>query len=316
MNGVDGLPARALNLSIKHLRAVRAVATCGSFTAAASALAMTQPGVSRLVSQVERDLGVALFLRSTRRVALTPAGSGLIEPIGRILDELDAQVASARRLGGPLRGRLVISSLLSLTHHMVPDALLTYRQEHPGVEVHLREGLGAEVNEDVRSGVADFGLGNATAVPDGIVAEAVVEEACVALLPAGHALAKGRAVPLMAFAGEPLVSLPLASGLRRLIDGVAAAHGATLNHMTVVEQFGSMFDFVAAGLGLAIVPPSALPRRLRPGLVLRPVTDPPVVRSIGILHLRSRGLTPAAAAFLRVLRPRFGRLRRATAARG
>lgn len=309
MNSSTGLPARGLNLSIKHLRALRAVATYGSFTAAASALTMTQPGVSRLVSQVERDLGIALFLRSTRRVALTSAGSGFVEPIGRFLDDLDAQVALARGVGGPLRGRLVISSLLSLTHHMVPDALLTYRQENPGVEVHLREGLGADVYEDVRSGLADFGLGNATALPSEIVAEAVVEEACLALLPAKHALVRMRSVPLIAFAGEPLVSLPLASGLRRLIDAAAGAHGVTLNHMTVVEQFGSMFDFVAAGLGLAIVPPSALPRRLRAGLAVRPITDPAVVRSIGILHLRNRGLTPAADAFLHVLRPRLARRR-------
>ena len=307
MNGLSNLPARGLNLSIKHLRALRAVATYGSFTAAAAALAMTQPGVSRLVSQVERDLGIALFLRSTRHVALTAAGSGFIAPVGRFLDDLDAQVAAARGMGGPLRGRLVISSLLSLTHHMVPDALVTYRQENPGVEVHLREGLGAEVFEDVRSGVADFGLGNASALPDDMVAEAVVEEACMALLPAQHALAQSRSVPLNAFAGEPLVSLPLASGLRRLIDGVAGAHGVALNHMTVVEQFGSVFDFVAAGLGLAIVPPSALPRRLRPGLAVRPIIDPAVVRSIGILHLRNRGLTPAAEAFLSGFRPRFAR---------
>lgn len=309
MNNWAGLPARALNLSIKHLRALRMVATYGSFTAAASALAMTQPGVSRLVRQVERDLGIALFLRSTRHVALTAAGSSFIEPVGRFLDDLDTQVALARSRGGPLRGRLVISSLLSLTHHMVPDALLTYREENPEVEIHLREGLGADVYEDVRNGVADFGLGNAMALSDEIVVESMIEEACMALLPAGHVLARARNVPFTAFEGKPLVSLPLASGLRRLIDGVAGTHGVTLNHMIVVEQFSSMFDFVAAGFGLAIVPPSALPKRLRPGLVIRPITDSAVVRSIGILRLRNRALTPAADAFLRVLRPYFVRRR-------
>lgn len=299
--------SRSLNLSLKHLRAVRDVAAFGSFTAAAANLGMTQPGVSRLVSQVERDLGVSVFLRSTRNVVLTSTGRDFVHAIGRFLEDLDAQVENARSLGGHLRGRLVISCLLSLTHHMVPDALLAYRRDNPGVEVHMREGLGAEVYEDVRSGIADFGLGNAVGLADDIVAEDVVLESCVAVLPADHPLAAKRELTLQDFEREPLVSLPLASGLRRLIDGTAAMHGITLNHMTVVEQFGSLFDFVAAGLGLGIVPPSALPTRLRGNLRVKLIASPSIVRRIGILRLRTRGLTPAAQAFLEVFRPRFVR---------
>jgi LysR family carnitine catabolism transcriptional activator len=296
---------RPLNLSLRHLRAVRDVAAHGSFTAAALNLAMTQPGVSRLVAQVERDLGVPLFLRSTRSVVLTGPGRELAEAVGRFLDDLDAQVAHARGIGGQVRGRLVISCLLSLTHHLVPDALAAYRREHPGVEIHMREGLGSEVYEDVRSGIADFGLGNATGLGPEIVAEDVVREACLVVLPAGHRLAARPAVTLAELAEEPLVSLPLGSGLRRLIDGTAAAQGITLSHMTVVEQFGSLFDFVAAGLGLAIAPPTALPPRLPRTLQARPIVSPAIVREIGILRLRARPLPPAAQGFLGMFRPRF-----------
>ena len=308
MNAQRAPTTRSLNLSLKHLRAVRAVVDCGNFTAAAAALGMTQPGVSRLVSQVERDLGLLLFVRTTRTVALTAPGREFVEGIARFLDDLDAQVASARSVGGQFRGRLVISCLLSLTHHMVPDTLAAYRRAQPNVEVHLREGLGAEVHEDVRSGIADFGIGNAVGLPDDMVAETVVRESCVALLPIAHRLTAKPELRLQDFAREQLVSLPPASGLRRLIDGLAAANAVSLNHMIVVEQFGSMFDVVAAGLGIAIVPPSALPRRLRGSLVTRPIASPPIVRSIGILRLRSRGLTPAAQAFLDSFTPRFARV--------
>ena len=305
MKPARGSVSRSLNLSLKHLRAVREVAEFGSFTAAAAHLGMTQPGVSRLVGQVERDLGLSIFLRSTRSVAMTAPGRELVQAIGPLLDALDAQVAAARSLGGNLRGRLVISCLLSLTHHLVPAALLAYRREHPGVEVHLREGLGAEVLEDVRSGLADFGIGNAVGLADDILAEDVVHEACVAVLPADHPLAGRRELSLSDFAGEPLVSLPLASGLRRLIDATALQHGIALNHMTVVEQFGSLFDFVAAGLGVSIVPPTALPARLRQSLRVKRIATPAIVRRIGILRLRHRALTPAAQGFLDTFRPRF-----------
>jgi LysR family carnitine catabolism transcriptional activator len=298
---------RSINLSIKHLRAAREVAKAGSFTAAAIGLAMTQPGVSRLISQLERDIGVSLFLRSTRKVALTPAGSEFIESIDRFLSDLDLQVANARGIGGNLRGRLVISCLLSLTHHMVPNTLLSYRKQNPGVEVHLREGLGSEVLDDVRSGIADFGIGNASGLPDDIVAENVIQESCVAVVSKHHALARIRSVTLRDLTREPLVSLPLASGLRRLIDGVAATQGITLNHMTIVEQFGSMFDFISAGLGLGIVPPSALPGKLPARLKVRPITSPAIVRQIGILRSRDRPLTPPAQIFLALFRPCFAR---------
>jgi LysR family carnitine catabolism transcriptional activator len=132
MNSRRPLTTRSINLSIKHLRAAREVAKAGSFTTAAIGLAMTQPGVSRLVSQLERDIGVSLFVRSTRKVALTAAGSEFIESIDRVLSDFDLQVANARGIGGNLRGRLVISCLLSLTHHMVPAALVSFRKRRRG----------------------------------------------------------------------------------------------------------------------------------------------------------------------------------------
>jgi LysR family transcriptional regulator, carnitine catabolism transcriptional activator len=93
--------------------------------------------------------------------------------------------------------------------------------------------------------------------------------------------------------------------LRRQIDGIAAANGLTLKHMTVVEQFGTLFDFVAADVGVAIVPASALPRHRQYGVVVKKLVSPPIVRSIGILRLKNRALTPAATGFLDIFRPLF-----------
>src|SRR4051812_27195930 len=137
--------ARGFDVSLKHLRAVNAVASYGSFTAAAADLGMTQSAVSRLVLQVEKQLGVSLFLRSTRNVILTAPGREFTASTRRFLDDLGTQVDNARALGDQVRGRLIISCLLSITHHVVPEAVLKYRKAHPGVEIHLREGMGSEV---------------------------------------------------------------------------------------------------------------------------------------------------------------------------
>jgi LysR family carnitine catabolism transcriptional activator len=296
---------RRFEVSLKHLRAANSVAVYGSFTAAAADLGMTQSAVSRLVLQLERQLGVALFLRSTRNVILTAPGREFTASTQRLLADLGAQVDNARALGEQIKGRLIISCLLSLTHHVVPEAVLKYRKAHPGVEIHLREGLGSEVYEDVRSGVADFGIGNVTALGQEIVSDDAVQESCFAILPSRHPLRSKNTLSLRELRNEPFVSLPTGSGLRQQIDSVATANGIVLKHGTIVEQFGTLYDFVAANVGISIVPASALPPRAPRGVVVKRLVSPPLVRKIGILRLKNRPLTPAATGFLDIFRPLF-----------
>jgi len=297
--------ARGFDVGIKHIRAINSVATYGSFTAAAADLGITQSAVSRMVLQVEKQLGVSLFLRSTRNVVLTAPGREFTASTRRFIEDLNIQVENARALGGQIRGRLIISCQLSITHHVVPDAVLKYRKAHPRVEVHIREGLGSEVHEDVRSGLADFGVGNVTGLNQEIVADEVVQESLFAVLPSRHRLRSKSVLSLREIKDDEFVSLPTGAGLRRQIDGVAAASGITLKHTTVVEQFGTLFDFVAANVGIAIVPASALPPHSPKGVVVKKLASPTLVRKIGILHLKGRALTPAAIGFLDIFRPLF-----------
>jgi LysR family carnitine catabolism transcriptional activator len=305
MASVTHTSRRGFDVGIKHIRAVNSVALYGSFTAAAADLGMTQSAVSRLVLQLEKQLGVPLFLRSTRNVALTAPGREFTASTRRLIEDLNIQVENARALGGQIRGRLIISCLLSITHHVVPDAVLKYRKAHPGVEVHLREGLGSEVHEDVRSGLADFGIGNTTGLNQEVVADEIVQESCFAVLPSRHRLRGRNVVKWKDLKEEEFVSLPTAAGLRRQIDSIAAANGLALKHMTVVEQFGTLFDFVAADVGVAIVPASALPKRRQYNVVVKRIVSPAIVRSVGILRLKNRPLTPAATGFLDIFRPLF-----------
>lgn len=297
---------RALvDLSTKHLQAVASVARYSSFIAAAADMGISQPAVSRLVHQAEYRLGVLLFARTTRHVALTAAGREFVPAAERMLSDFTLQVEQARGLSDQLRGRLVISSLMSITHHVIPAALREYRKKHPHIQVQVREGLGSEVQEDIQTGVADFAVANARGLLDNMIVDTRVRESCYAVLPPGHRLAKLKSVTLKQLAGEAMVSMPLESGLRRLVDGVAVANGISLNHLTVVDQFGSMFDFVAAGLGLSVAPASALPPSRHSPVVTRPLRSPSMVREIGIVRLANRPLSPAANGFLEIFRPLF-----------
>src|SRR5262245_51168863 len=263
------------DLSTRHLRAIVALARSGKFVAAAAELGISQPSLSRMIQQAESELGAALFVRATRRVAQTAAGRAFVPVAERLLGELMQQSQAIRELDGRLRGQLVVASLLSIAHHVLPAALVAFRKRHPGVFIQVREGIASGVLDDVRGGFADFGIG---AVPEGhreIVVQSIVEEHCCLVLPRRHKLNQKRSVRLADLADEPMVSMPPDSGLRRVLDTLAQAQGISLNYGVITSQFTSLFDFVAKGLGVAIVPLSALPpsaerrlttRNLRPAV--------------------------------------------------
>jgi LysR family transcriptional regulator, carnitine catabolism transcriptional activator len=304
--GPPAMPDRkdAPNLSMKHMRAVVALARFGSFVAAASYLRMSQPGLSRIIQQTEAMLGVKLFARGTRRVSQTEAGRGFIPAAERLLGELLQEAQKARTLDGELRGQLIISSLMSISHHLLPAALVVFRKKHPKMHVQIREGLTSAVHEDVRSGIADFGIGHAIGLTEGVLAESVVHEACFVVMPKRHRLNSGQSISVKDIGDEPMVSMPTDSGLRRTIDVVASERGVVFNHSIIINQFGSLFDFVAHGLGISIVPASALPPMTDPSIAVRPLR-PAVIRRIGILRLAERSLLPASQAFLDIFKPRF-----------
>ncbi|HUN52753.1 MAG TPA: LysR substrate-binding domain-containing protein [Candidatus Sulfotelmatobacter sp.] len=290
-------------LSARHLKAVVALARCNSFIAAAASLGLSQPGLSRIIQQAEARLGTALFARGTRSVAQTPAGREFVPVAERLLLELAQQAQKLRTLDGELRGQIVIASLMSISHRVLPAALVAFRQQYPKVYIQVREGLSSRVQEDVRSGIADFGIGTLIGLHHDVAVASTVTEACSVVLARGHPLARRASLRFADLGAAPMISMPTDSGLRQTIDIAAADAGASLNHSIVTNQFPSLFEFVAAGLGLAIVPACVLPAD-RPGIAVVPLR-PAITRKLGILRQEQRPLTPPSQTFLGIFRPRF-----------
>lgn len=290
------------DLSVKHLRAIVTLARFGSFIAAATYLRLSQPGFSRIIQQAEKLLGVQLFIRGTRSVSQTAAGLEFIPVAERVLGELLQQTQAVRSLAGEQHGQLIIASLMSISYRVLPATLVEFRTRHPRIHVQIREASGTAVHEDVRRGVADVGIGNVTGLHDTVAVDSIVPESCSVALPKDHPLAARPSVRLKDLVGLPLVSMTSDTGLRRTIDILANSQGVLLDHSLITNQFSTLFRFVASGLGVAIVPRSALMGEV--GIVTAPLR-PPLIRQIGILRLRERPLSPASQAFLELFRPRF-----------
>jgi DNA-binding transcriptional LysR family regulator len=297
------MPRAALpDFSARQLEAVLALAEYGSFVAAAARLRLSQPALTRSIQRLESALGVRLFERSTRRVQITAAGREFAAVAERMLNDLGITVQSVREVAEERRGLIVISSVMSVAGGLLPGIVAAYRADRPGVEVHVREGVHAAVLDDVRSGVADFGIGYVDELPDFAAGTALSRETFCVVMPARHKLASRRGLSLSELRDEPMVGLPTEARTRRTIDAAAATSGVPLKQVVVVSQFATLMALVGAGVGIAIVPKGATLGPLARGLRSVPLVEPRLSRRLGLIALREREPTPAASGFVALLR--------------
>jgi DNA-binding transcriptional LysR family regulator len=281
---------------------VLALAEYGSFIAAASLLKTSQPAVTRTIKHVEDVLGIKLFDRSTRSVQITAAGKEFVAVAARIQNDLKITLRSMRELSDQRRGQIIISSIMSVANGKLPGLVSAYRLDHPGIELHVRDGVHGTVIEDVRSGAADFGITYLDDLPDPFLSARVGSEAFTVVLPKNHELAGKKSLSLSDLKGAPLVSLPSDSRTRRVIDGAASSVGLTLNHVVTVSQFATMLGFVRAGIGLAIAPKSGVASFLGKELSAVPIRGRPLARDLGIITLKEREPSPAATGLMSLIK--------------
>ncbi len=303
-------PLGTPDLTSRQLQTVLALAEYGSFIAAASLLKTSQPAVTRTIKHVEDVLGIKLFDRSTRSVQITDAGKEFVAVAARVLNDLKITLRSMRELSDQRRGQIIISSIMSVANGKLPGLVSAYRLDHPGIELHVRDGVHGTVIEDVRSGAADFGITYLDDLPDPFLSVRVGSEDFTVVLPRNHELAKKKTLSLSDLKDVPLVSLPSDSRTRRVIDGAASSVGLTLNHVVTVSQFATMLGFVRAGIGLAIAPKSGVASFLGKELSAIPIRGRPRARDLGIITLKEREPSPAATGLMSLIKGSWDKLGR------
>jgi DNA-binding transcriptional LysR family regulator len=290
------------NLSSRQLRAVLAVAEYRSFVAAANALKISQPALTRAIQQIETELEVPLFSRSTRQVTITDAGQEFVSFAERWLNDLKISVENMRELAEQPRGQIVVASVVSLANAVLPTLIADYSRRFPRIEIHLREGLHSVVRDEVRGGLADFGIGYLDDAPKSFITEELGLETFQVVLRRDGALARRRQIELQALADTSMVSFPAESRTRRILDDAAAAAGLSFRYLMTTNRLPTLHGLVRNGVGLAVVPASERPSPDDPDLISRPLIGRRLACPIGIMRLQERELSPPAAEFLAVVR--------------
>ena len=282
-----------MNVSLRQLRVFQAVALHSNFTRAGDQVGLTQPAVSRCVTELEQQLGLKLLDRTTREVALTEAGRSLALRLERVLEELDSVLLDVRGLATQRQGRVRVASSPTLSANLMPECIARCRQEHPGLDLLLLDRIQHDALASVLSGEVDFGVVIDPAQRDDLHAEPILSEPFCLVCPPAHRLARRRSVRWNALAGEPLVLLDHASGSRRLIDEALRDQGVQAPVVQEVGHVTTIFRMLDAGLGISVVPTLALPPAGLQGLAVRPLT-PRVERSIVLVRRANRALAPVA----------------------
>ena len=244
-------------MELRHLRYFRAVAEELHFGRAAERLHMAQPPLSQQIRQLERELGVTLLVRSTRKVELTPAGEAYLKRVVAILDAVDEAGAQAQRIAEGVEGHLAIGCVGSATYSLLPRLVRALREELPGVDVSVRgEMLAPAQITALLTGEIDLALLRPPIEQSGVLVETVRRDRLLAALPEGHPLAMRDNLSVNDLRDEEFVAHAGhgRSVMNSILTAMCADAGFVPRVRHEVEETSTLVTLVSAGLGVAIVP--------------------------------------------------------------
>jgi DNA-binding transcriptional LysR family regulator len=256
-----------MNISSRQLDAFIALAQLGSFTLAAQRCLLSQPAFSALIKGLEEGVGVRLFDRSTRHVALTQEGAQFLDAAQRIRTDLGDAVQGLREAAALQRGRVSIALLPSLAAAWLPPVLALFHARHPGIQLKVSD----------------------------LLSESFCADRLHLVCRADHALAALPSPRMADLKDQPFIQLARHSSVRQYLESQSRAQ--PLDTLLEVEHLATVMGMVRAGLGISVVPALALFHFVQPGLVTRPLADADRQRDLYLVRRRQRSLSPAAQAF-------------------
>jgi DNA-binding transcriptional LysR family regulator len=252
--------------TLRALECLVALVEAGSVTGAAAALHMSQPALSHQIAALEKELGTPVVHRLGRGVRVTAAGLAAAQEARIALRAAQQAVRAGRRAGSGEGGRLRIACAETMTAWLLVPVLRQWRSRRPGVVLELSEHTSAdEMAGLIGAGAADIAVGPRPTVTDEHVV-VLGEEDIVVVAPTGHRFADRPAVSFADLAPEPFVHYTHDNGLRIWVDQLAADHGVVLDPVLRTRSPRTAAQLAAAGMGITIVPVSALATR-PPGVV-------------------------------------------------
>ncbi|WP_454618335.1 LysR family transcriptional regulator [Bradyrhizobium cenepequi] len=287
-----------MNVSLRQLRAFVAAADHGSFSHGATELTVTQSGFSLIIRELELQLGVRLFDRTTRRVALTEAGHEFLPKARRILDDLDSACQEVRELRDKRRGKVSVAVLPSVAASIMPGMLATFRERYPAIELRITEAHANQLFEQVHQGEVDIGVGVIFERHDSLGFTLLKKDPLIGVFDTHDPLSKRKDISWSNLADKRYIAINRSrSSIHHLASQAFRETGHSTEPSFEVGSMTSAVAFVQCGLGFTVVPEMALSMLRVEGLETRRIRGPIIYRDIAALWRKKRSLSPAAATF-------------------
>lgn len=284
-------------MEFRQLQLFVAVAEELHFGRAAARVGMAQPPFSQQIRKLEAELGVELLTRTSRRVALTSAGSRFLDDARELLARRVDVISTVRRAAQGETGTLRVGFGASSAFGLLPRIVFRFRSRFPQVKLELDDREKLDLGVALSAGELDLAIVRAPFRHDGVTVEPLLREPFMLALPARHPRARQKVVALASLASEPFILFPrhVAPGLHDTITSMCVGAGFSPLVHQEASSWPSVVGMVEAGLGITIAPMSA--QALRPrGVVFRALSGASGWAELAVAFQGPR-LVPAAAHF-------------------
>jgi DNA-binding transcriptional LysR family regulator len=282
-----------MNVNLKLFNTFLNVAQNESFGKAASVANRSIPAVSMQVRQLEDQLGVALFQRTTRKVELTAQGEKLMISVRKAMAELESGLAQIQQAANVEQGHISFACVPTVASSRLPVILTTFARQYPGITVHVRELPNQNLVESVRKREVDFAIGPVIDKKSELSFAPILEDEYCAMLPQTYD-DKGRSsISLRELSKMPLLRLSSSTAFREHIDNALREQNLSTDIGYEFQQVHTIIAMAESGLGVALLPRVALPAKT--ALKVVRIIGPVMRRTIAIVTIRGHSLSPAAA---------------------
>jgi DNA-binding transcriptional LysR family regulator len=282
-----------MRINLKLVGTFLAVAEHSSFRKAAEQRHLSLPAVSMQIKQLEGQVGVSLFHRTTRKIELTREGEQLMISWRMAMAEIDSGLAQIRLAADLQQGRLAFACVPTVAASRLPMILTTFAKRYPGITLNVREAANKELLEAVRRREVDFGIGHMPEPREDLQFSPIFRDEYCALLARSYSVADRSGITLRELSKLPLLKLSTSTAFREHVDGVLRAHGLPTETNYEFKHVHTLLAMAEAGLGVAVLPRVAVPRRT--GLKVVRISHPSMSRIIAIITIKGHSLSPAAA---------------------
>ncbi|PSC05267.1 LysR family transcriptional regulator [Alsobacter soli] len=289
-------------MNYRQVEIFKAIMDSGSITGAADILRISQPAVTKALRLLELDLGLQLFVRTTKGIAATDEARALYAEVERTYFGMQ----NLKRFAGGLRdskqGRVVVTAIPTLSVDWLPTMAARFAKAHPGVTLSLYSDNSADAVRLVGSGEIDIGIAQIRSEETNLSRRKLFDLEGLIALPAGHRLGEKDSITADDLAGEPIIALGPADEFRRRLVAAMEAAGAPLRSVIDVSLGLTVCAMVERGLGVGVVDSETARVKRTADLVFRPF-EPKILVPIYMFRQRQRQASSIAEAFSASLQP-------------